>query len=57
MIKYKVYKNGKLLGEFTNDYETAVFACNNEYGPGMNIYTNDLEKSKTWVHFEYKKNL
>jgi len=57
MIKYQITKNGKVLKELYNDYDAAIFACNNEYGPGMNIYTNDLEKSKTWVHFEYKKNL
>ena len=57
MIKYQVIKDDKLLKEFDNDYETAIFACNNEYGPGMKILTNSKEKSETWIHFEYKKEL
>ena len=57
MIKYQVTKNGKVLKEFNNDYDAAIFACNNEYGPGMKILTNSKEKSKTWAHFEYKEKL
>jgi len=57
MIKYQVTKNGKVLKELDNDYDTAIFACNNQYGPGMKILTNSKEKSETWTHFEYKENL
>ena len=57
MIKYQVTKNGKVLKELNNDYDTAIFACNNQYGPGMKILTNSKEKSESWTHFEYKENL
>ena len=57
MIKYQVTKNGKVLKELDNDYDTAIFACNNQYGPGMKILTNSKEKSESWTHFEYKENL
>jgi len=57
MIKYQVTKNGKVLKELNDDYDTAIFACNNQYGPGMKILTNSKEKSETWTHFEYKENL
>ena len=55
MIKYQVTKDGKILKEFDNDWDAALFACNNEYGPGMKIYTNSKEKTESWTHFEYKK--
>ena len=57
MAKYQVLKNKKVLKEFDNAMDAALFACNNEFGPDMDIYTNDKEASKTWVHFEYKEKL
>ena len=57
MIKYQVTKDGKILKEFDNDWDAAIFACNNEYGPVMKIYTNSKEKTESWTHFEYKKDL
>ena len=55
MIKYQVTKDDKILKEFDDDYDAAIFACNNEYGSGMKIYTNSKEKSESWIHFEYKE--
>jgi len=55
--KYQVIKDGKVLKEFDNAMDTALFACNNEYGPGMSIVTNDKDASETWTHFEYKEKL
>ena len=57
MAKYQVLKNKKVLKEFDNAMDAAVFANNNEFGPGMDIYTDDKEASETWVHFEYKEKL
>jgi hypothetical protein len=57
MIKYQITKNGKVLKELNDDYDTAIFACNNDYGPGMKILTNSKEKSESWTHFEYKEKL
>ncbi len=37
--------------------DAAIFATNNEYGPGMSIVTDDKEASETWTHFEYKEKL
>ena len=57
MPKYQVLKNNKVLKEFTNAMDTAIYALNNEYGPGMDIYTNDKQASETWIHFKYKESL
>jgi hypothetical protein len=37
--------------------DAAIFAVNNEYGPGMSIVTDDKDASETWTHFEYKEKL
>jgi hypothetical protein len=55
--KFQVLKDNKVLKEFDDAMDTAIFALNNEYGPGMDIYTNDKEASETWTHFDYKENL
>ncbi len=57
MPKFQVLKDNKVLKEFDDAMDTAIFALNNEYGPGMDIYTNDKEASETWTHFDYKENL
>ena len=57
MPKYQVLKNNKVLKEFDDAMDTAIFALNNEYGPGMDIYTNDKQASETWTHFKYKESL
>ena len=57
MAKYQILKNKKVIKEFDNAMDTALFACNNEYGPGMKILTNSKEKSESWTHFEYKEKL
>ena len=57
MAKFQVLKDKKILKEFDNAMDTALFANNNEYGPDMDIYTNDKQASEIWVHFEYKENL
>ena len=57
MAKYQVIKDGKVLKEFDKPMNAAVFALNNEYGPGMSIVTNDKEASETWTHFDYKEKL
>jgi len=57
MAKYQVIKNGKVLKEFDKPMNAAIFALNNEYGPGMSIVTNDKEATESWTHFEYNKNL
>jgi len=46
--KFQVLKNKKVLKEFDNAMDTALFAINNEYGPDMDIYTNDKQASETW---------
>ena len=55
--KFQVLKDNKVLKEFDNAMDTALFATNNEYGPDMDIYTNDKQASETWTHFEYKEKL
>ena len=57
MYKYKVIKDNKVLKEFDKPMDAAIFALNNEYGPGMSIVTNDKEASETWTHFDYKEKL
>ena len=57
MYKYKVIKDNKVLKEFDKPMDAAIFAVNNEYGPGMSIVTNDKEASETWTHFDYKEKL
>ena len=57
MAKYQVIKDDKVLKEFDKPMDAAVFALNNEYGPGMSIVTNDKEASETWTHFDYKEKL
>jgi len=57
MNKYQVIKDGKVLKEFDKPFDAAVFALNNEYGPGMSMVTNDKKASESWTHFEYKENL
>ena len=57
MAKYQILKNKKVIKEFDNAMDTALFATNNEYGPDMDIYTNDKQASETWTHFEYKESL
>jgi len=55
--KFQVLKDNKVLKEFDDAMDTAIFALNNEYGPGMDIYTNDKQASETWTHFDYKESL
>ena len=57
MSKYQVIKDGKVLKEFDKPMNAAIFALNNEYGPGMSIVTDDKDASETWTHFEYKEKL
>ena len=57
MNKYQVIKDGKVLKEFDKPMNAAIFAVNNEYGPGMSIVTNDKEASESWTHFDYKERL
>jgi len=57
MNKYQVIKDGKVLKEFDKPFDAAVFALNNEYGPGMSMVTNDKKASESWTHFKYKENL
>jgi hypothetical protein len=57
MNKYQVIKDNKVLKEFDEPMNAAIFATNNEYGPGMSIVTDDKEASETWTHFEYKEKL
>ena len=57
MNKYQVIKDGKVLKEFDKPMAAAIFALNNEYGPGMSMVTNDKEASETWTHFDYKEKL
>ena len=57
MNKYQVIKDGKVLKEFDKPMNAAMFALNNEYGPGMSIVTDDKDASETWIHFEYKEKL
>ncbi len=57
MNKYQVIKDGKVLKEFDKPMNAAIFALNNEYGPGMSIVTDDKDASETWIHFEYKEKL
>jgi hypothetical protein len=57
MAKYQVIKDNKVLKEFDEPMNAAIFATNNEYGPGMSIVTDDKKASETWTHFEYKENL
>ena len=57
MPKFQVLKDNKVLKEFDDAMDTAIFALNNEYGPGMSIVTNDKEASETWTHFDYKESL
>ena len=57
MSKYQVIKDNKVLKEFDEPMDAAIFATNNEYGPGMSIVTDDKQASETWTHFEYKEKL
>ena len=57
MAKYQVIKDNKVLKEFDEPMDAAIFATNNEYGPGMSIVTDDKKASETWTHFEYKEKL
>ena len=57
MSKFQVIKDNKLLKEFDKPMDAAIFALNNEYGPGMSIVTDDKDASETWTHFEYKEKL
>jgi hypothetical protein len=57
MAKYQVIKDNKVLKEFDEPMNAAIFATNNEYGPGMSIVTDDKKASETWTHFEYKEKL
>jgi len=57
MAKYQVIKDNKVLKEFDEPMNAAIFATNNEYGPGMSIVTDDKEASETWIHFKYKESL
>jgi len=57
MNKYQVIKDDKVLKEFDKPMDAAIFALNNEYGPGMSIVTNNREASETWTHFDYKEKL
>ena len=57
MSKFQVIKDNKLLKEFDKPMDAAIFALNNEYGPGMSIVTDDKDSSETWIHFEYKEKL
>ena len=57
MSKYQVIKDNKVLKEFDKPMDAAIFAVNNESGPGMSIVTNDKEASETWTHFDYKEKL
>ena len=57
MNKYQVIKNNKVLKEFDKPMDAAIFATNNEFGPGMSIVTNNKEASETWTHFDYKESL
>ena len=57
MAKYQVIKDNKVLKEFDEPMNAAIFATNNEYGPGMSIVTDDKEASETWTHFEYKEKI
>ena len=57
MTKYQVIKDNKVLKEFDEPMNAAIFATNNEYGPGMSIVTDDKKASETWTHFEYKEKL
>ena len=57
MNKYQVIKEDKVLKEFDKPMDAAIFALNNEYGPGMSIVTNNREASETWTHFDYKEKL
>jgi len=57
MSKYQVIKDNKVLKEFDKPIDAAIFAVNNEYGPGMSIVTDDKDASETWTHFEYKEKL
>jgi hypothetical protein len=55
--KYQVIKDNKVLKEFDEPMDAAIFATNSEYGPGMSIVTDDKQASETWTHFEYKEKL
>ena len=57
MSKYQVIKDNKVLKEFDKPMDAAIFALNNEYGPGMSMVTNDKKASESWTHFEYKEKL
>ena len=57
MNKYQVIKDSKVLKEFDKPMDAAIFALNNEYGPGMSIVTDDKEATETWTHIEYKEKL
>ena len=57
MNKYQVIKDNKVLKEFNKPIDAAIFAVNNEFGPGMSIVTNNKEASDTWTHFDYKEKL
>jgi len=57
MAKYQVIKDNKVLKEFDEPMDAAIFATNNEYGPGMSIVTDDKKASETWTHFKYKESL
>ena len=57
MAKYQVIKDNKVLKEFDKPMNAAIFATNNEYGPGMSIVTDDKEASETWTHFKYKEKI
>jgi len=55
--KYIVKDKENNQHEFSTACDAAIYACNNEYGPGMTILTNDIDASQTWIHFEYRKDL
>jgi len=57
MSKYQVIKDNTVLKEFDKPMDAAIFALNNEYGPGMSIVTDDKEATETWTHIEYKEKL
>ena len=57
MSKYQVIKDSKVLKEFDKPMDAAIFALNNEYGPGMSIVTDDKKATETWTHIEYKEKL
>ena len=47
-------KDGKLIKEFTNDFEAAIFATNHMDDKYV-VYCNSQEKCKEWIHFVYKE--